>query len=620
MEWNTDYDPTDIERDRVFTGTRWTLVGGGRIDPIATVRDTGTGTLVRVGGQVDYATGTIIFKPETTIGMPRPRWATAEIGSERATSPGWTGVRTTFHTSFSGIDYIPIPATFVEGLEAYVEVRYRTTSAGNAATQSFSFTPGADLTPGYAEPLVPGSILLQVGSTLYVDRQGTLYSAIDRTTGAGVASGTVNYSTGTATFTVWPEGETNSGTVRSLLTSLARMPVDGVTFRTAAAPLRPGSFIVQFVALDDEDQQTVTVTAHTDGTLTGTRVAGQVDAATGVIALRFGEFVSAAGNESEPWYHPPAVLDDGTIWRPRMVFSDTIRYAAVAYSYLPLDANILGLDPVRLPQDGRVPIFRPGDFAVVGHTGKLGPVTVANGQTINCTRVRLSRIRVVGDDGVVIPTGFTTDLDAGTLSFTDVTGYSQPVTIEHRIEDLVQVSDVQISGQLAFTRALTHDYPAGSFVSSALVAGDLRARVSLVFDQQTWTGTWADAATGSVATATFNDVLHPITVTNAGAVTERWAIRFTNTTSFEVIGEHVGVIAIGSTSTDLAPINPAAGVPYFSLPAMGWGLGWATGNVLRFNTIGALTPAWIVRTIAQGPETVTDDAFTLLIRGDVDRP
>ena len=42
--------------------------------------------------------------------------------------------------------------------------------------------------------------------------------------------------------------------------------------------------------------------------------------------------------------------------------------------------------------------------------------------------------------------------------------------------------------------------------------------------------------------------------------------------------------------------------------------------MLRFNTTGSLFPVWVVRTIQQGPETVTNDAFTLLVRGDVDRP
>jgi hypothetical protein len=305
----------------------------------------------------------------------------------------------------------------------------------------------------------------------------------------------------------------------------------------------------------------------------------------------------------------------------RGVRADTLRYNAVGYSYLPLDADILGLDPVRLPADGRVPIFRPGSFAVVGNTDTVGPQTVSNGQTIDCGRVRLSRVRVIGDDGLVINTGYTTDLEAGTVTFTSVSGYSQPVTVEHRVEDLMLVSDAQINGQLTFTRAMTHNYPADtSYVSSALIAGDLQARVSVLFDQATWSNVFSDSVSGSSATGTFNDIAHPIQVSNIGALTERWAVVFTNTTTFNVIGEHVGVIGSGNTSLDFSVNNPATGQPYFTIPSVGWGTGWAAGNALRFNTVGAFFPVWVARTILQGPATVTDDSFTLLIRGDVDNP
>ncbi len=214
---------------------------------------------------------------------------------------------------------------------------------------------------------------------------------------------------------------------------------------------------------------------------------------------------------------------------------------------------------------------------------------------------------------------------AGTLTFTDVSGYSQPVTIEHRIEDMAVVRDVQISGEITFTRPLTHDYPLTnpptSFVSSALVAGDLQARVSHLFDQASWNGTsWLNAVSGSAATGTYNDVLAPILVTNKGAVTERWALVFTSTTAFNIVGEHVGVIGSGNTAADCSPINPATGSSYFTVQALGWGIGWSVGNILRINTVGAMTPVWVVRTVQQGPNTGVNHSFTLLARGDVDRP
>ena len=481
-----------------------------------------------------------------------------------------------------------------------VSVHYQ--EAGTAVTlETGTLTSGAlslDLTPRLRGSIVPGSLRFRIGSLVYIDRAGVLYHSVSPTTGSGTPAGTVNYTTGKVSVTSWPSGST-AFTLDAGLVNPGTPGVSVVFGRTASRPLKSQSFSISATALDGT---TITATSAGDGTITSALVNGEIDVETGVFKIAFGS------------------LDGGGLWVSKLVDPSTMRSNAVAYSYLPLDADILGLDPVRLPQDGRVPIFRAGDFAVVGHTDSVGPYTVTNGQTKDCGRVRLSRVRVIDNNGNVINTGYTANLEAGTVNFTDVAGYVQPITIEHRIEDMAQVSDVQINGQLSFTRSITHAYPTGSVVSSALVAGDLRARVSVLFDQATWTNVFSDALIGSVATGTFNDALAPIEVSNIGASTERWAVQFTNTTTFNVMGEHVGVIATGNTSTDCSPINPATGQPYFTIPALGWGSGWSVGNVLRFNTVGALFPVWVVRTIQQGPETVTNDSFVLLVRGDVDRP
>nr|WP_067286362.1 hypothetical protein [Marinobacterium profundum] len=80
----------------------------------------------------------------------------------------------------------------------------------------------------------------------------------------------------------------------------------------------------------------------------------------------------------------------------------------------------------------------------------------------------------------------------------------------------------------------------------------------------------------------------------------------------------MGQRAKGSTGADLAPINPVTGEPYFTLYAAGWGSGWASNNVLRFNTDAAHAPIWIARTTLSGTPTQEDDLFKLQIRGDAD--
>lgn len=504
--------------------------------------------------------------------------------------------------------------------------------------------------------LAPGARFTLGGIEHVGTATGQIVRDVDAASGAGTVAGAVDAALGRLRLTAWPAGAApvvaQWAAVQAPALSGLGTPllVDSVVFRTAVAPIRPGSFSVvgawaDGTAFNAQADSAGVIDSGGDpsGSMAGSPgVYGRIDYESGVVELRFGRQVAAdtplavgnvttiaptgAETQSGPTASPVGVADVTDLGVPGVARlrgdgarADSLRYNAAAYTYLPLDADLLGIDPVRLPSDGRVPIFRPGSFAVVGHTARRTQ-TVANGQTVNLARVRLSRVRVLGADGVAIQTGFSVDLEAGSVSFSNVAGYAQPVTIEDRIEDMVLVRDAQISGQLTFTRPITHAYPAGAHVSSALVAGDLQARVGALFDQATWTGAWDEVPAGNAATGTFNAALAPIVVTNRGAVTERWAVRFTNTTAFEVIGEHVGVIAQGNTATDCAPLNPATGTPYFQIPALGWGLGWSPGNVLRFDTVGALFPVWIARTIQQGPESVQDDVFSLNVRGDVDRP
>lgn len=569
-------------------------------------RDPGNGAVV-VCGTINYSTGVINVNTNPTVGITD---SAGPLVNVYAYFLNWQHAWNNYGSNKTRVAVVAALAT--------VNVHYSSTLPGAdsvSATVS-QYLARTRMVPNYSLK----GVGFALGSTRYSQlTDGTLVKDVLPGTGAGTPAGSVAGALGAVFINSWPTGAAPALTDwRGLIAP----PAVGVaapftafssTFRTASSPLRPASLSVIGTM---QDGTAFNVTAGTDGKINGTRVKGRVDYQYGLVELYF---VNPAGN-------PDLNVDlaflgiAGLATTPAdLVMLNSLRYNAVAYSYLPLDAELLGIDPVRLPSDGRVPIFRAGGFAVVGHTGKI-TATVANAQTIDCARVRLSRVRVVGFDGNVINTGYTADLEAGTVTFTNVTGYSQPVTIEHRIEDMAVVREAQISGEITFTRPLTHAYPLGSFVSSALVAGDLKSRVSILFDQQTWNGTtWLDAVSGAAATGTFNDILAPIVVSNRGALTERWALVFTNTTSYNIVGEHVGVIGTGSINENLAPLNPATGVPYFTIPALGWGLGWAVGNILRFNTVGAMSQAWVVRTVQQGPNTGIQHSFTLLSRGDVDR-
>lgn len=509
-----------------------------------------------------------------------------------------------------------------------VQVAYETDAVATTVSQELIAVPAPtlDLTPMVKDAIVPGGVRFTWAGKTYVDRAGQMYTDIDPLTNAGTLAGTIDYATGLVTLTYYQQGA-NTVSVKALLTRYGDWTIYQAYFRTPGAPIRPASLFVQATA--SVGGATLTATADANGTITGTQARGFVNSETGVVHIEWGKTVAdsslTAEEKAEPWYDPANVDGSGNIFKPTAVIPDTVKFNCVVLSFLPLDADILGLDPVRLPSDGRVPVYRVGDVVVVHHTDTAAfPNPTAAGETLNVGRVRLARVRVTDSNDLALdPALYTKDLDAGTVTLADpldLTGYVQPIQVHHTIEDMALLSDVEINGNLAITRQISHDFPVpGTWVSSAYIIQNLQARYAKLFHQATWTGEWSDTRIGNDTTAKYNDAQYPIAVTNKGVLQERWRIEFTGSTTFKVVGENVGQIAIGDTATQLSPPNPATGVPYFTIDPAGWGAGWSVGNVLRFNTIAANHPLWAARTVLQGQGTADYDQFRLQLRGDIDQ-
>lgn len=560
-----------------------------------------------ISGTINYATGAVALSSEATL-----RISTQTM--QYVPGPNWPSGGTVLASASYQQELVNTVAT------GNITATYRVDNDSAGATQTFNVTAPAvtlDILPAVTNSIVPGSLRLTIGSHAYVDRAGVLVKDPSVSTNSGTAAGSVNYTTGIVTLEDFPGNVAASASV-ICLTRRGDWLEFSLKFRISGAPIQPASLALRANRASDSVQ--ITADSAMNGDIGGA-ADGTVDFQFGIATVQFGAWVADSSLTSQQkleWWYDTDNIVSGNIFKPTLVFADTARYNAVAVSNLPLSAEVLGLDPVRLPVDGRVPVLRKGDVVVVHHTAATSPATVSNSQTVNLGRERVARVRVIGNDGNTITSGYTTNLDAGTVTFTNVSGYSQPVHIEHRIEDMALCSDAQINGELALTRPLTHDFPLGSYVSSALIAGDLHARVSVFFDQQTWTG-WYDTLQGSAATGTYNKTQYPVVVTNRGAIQERWEIIFTNSTTVNVIGETVGQIVTGhAIVNDLAPINPETGVPYFEIDATGWGAGWSAGNLVRMNTVAANYPVWVARTVLQGNPTVQSDQFTLGVRGDVD--
>lgn len=616
VQWNT---LTDVAVVGTYTRDQIAAMGiSTMVDPIQYAQDNGSGKLFmgeKEIGAVDYAAGEITFSPDVTVKLPKLRYSAFNSGGggfiTNSNAAQW-------RLNYAGIEYVNAPSVYPNDETGWVKIQFRAAGSATRIVKTVPFVVDFDLVPGLLAPIVPGSVVLQDSSGVPMSDSGA--GVMRELVKDGLLQrGTINYVTGRVRLTSWNAGVSSALRRASTITTLGENISSAYVFRTAAAPLRPGSLTVQFPGASGGTQ---VVTAGIDGTIAAPGVVGTVDFETGLVRLGFGSLVVAAGNEAEPWFDAANVQPDGKLFKPQPIVASALRYAAVAYAYLPMNADIIGIDPVRLPSDGKVSIFRAGSLCVVGHTKITAQLNVSNNQTINLARTRLSRVAVRDADGVNHLTGFTANLEAGTVTFTDVAAMTMPIVIEDRIEDMAVATDVQISGEITFNRALTHDYPKdGTYVSSALQASDRHARVSLVFAQQTWIDNlYADAPTGPGIPAKYDQSVSPIEITNAGGSTERWVLQFTSTSQFRVIGEHVGVIATGDINTVCAPINPATAKPYFTIKPLGWGQGWAIGNILRINTVGALYPFWVVRTIQPGPETGIEHSFSILARGDVNRP
>src|SRR5690606_41694610 len=114
-------------------------------------------------------------------------------------------------------------------------------------------------------------------------------------------------------------------------------------FRTSSAPHR--SACLQVTAVSADTEEIVADIADLNGNVTGgVIIHGTVDNQTGIVSLRF---------NTDP--------DDATGVTAVQVIAALVTYNGVVQSSMPMSAELLGLDPVRLPADGRVPVYREGD-------------------------------------------------------------------------------------------------------------------------------------------------------------------------------------------------------------------------------------------------------------------
>lgn len=569
----------------------------------------GAATGVNVfAGTINYATGEIVLTADDEVPQQIPTYGYVD-GRWQVT--GYTSQNVGF--------IIPASTTFA--------MEWQDDSAAEVAeTESSALPPiELDLLPLTADVIVPGAVAFDFGGRRYYDRGGTLYYDVDATNNNGTAAGSVDYDSGVATLTDWPAGGSPAVTLRSLLTRLVEPGAASIVFRTPGSPVQQGSLVMSAVTLAGD---TITGTTDVNGNITGAYMRGNINADTGVVRVEFGELVTAAGNESEPWYDADLIDGDGKIWRPLLVIPSQIKFGVVMFEYVQVSPTLLGLDPILLPNDGRVRIYRPGDQIVVMDE-RVVTVTPEAEDVTDLSRENLSQIEIRDADGVPVESvWYTLDLDAGTVTWSDtldLDAYTLPLSIRHRVDVRRGVLSVQHNGLIKLTAGIDRNFDAATtLVCSALVLAekygspDVQARIGLTFDQAAdEINIFRDELHGDPASASYNWAAFPIQLTNRGAITERFKLKFTGPSTVQVIGEYIGNVGTFDIGSDIAPINPMtvtldnpSGDPYFVIDKDGFGSGWGVNNIIRINTIGADPKVWFARCIQPSdPTDLPQDSY-----------
>ena len=407
-----------------------------------TVSDNGAGGLMMGGNlldgaSVDYATGRIVLPADSikvfAFGY-HDTVAQISSGAKPINIGGEEYQISNFSASFQGLKAVFRPSESVRAFERVETV----------PTMSFNVLRG-----GYAgSRAVENTWVFDADGVKLIERDGRIYKDFDHKTGTGTVVGAVNAQTGKITISD-ESVDPMKIKITAGIVAKPQLPIDNYVGRAPAAPMKPESFTVYCKDTDEEGQERVLVgRSGSDGEITGD-FSGNINYETGFFSI-----------DREDGFDP-----------------ESLRFNCVTQDNIPLDSSIIGIDSVRLPADGRVPVFRKGDMVVIGNRIKqeLGSA-FTGGQTVQLDRRNCDRICLVDAKGKhVLAEKYSYNLADGTITFAeplDLSDYTYPLTAAMAWEEENRITGVDISGRLKLQFAVSRDYPQEStYVSSALVSG-----------------------------------------------------------------------------------------------------------------------------------------------------
>lgn len=517
--------------------------------------DDGNGNITFDGvtvGSINYQTGVITFKASHSVTLQKPVYEEVAVNIGYA-SGNMASVGTVNETRLVRYDSTDVTLSYVGIVGDVIYLK----GVGAQKTETFT-TPNLVIDIKTDNDIALNSLVLAIGDKIYQENGDFIYVG-DKQVGSRLAK--------RVTLTEFDMAKPD---IKALIAKIANVDdrVKNLSFTTPR--LRPASLKLTVDGTNAVSDVSGNITLET-----GTKI-GTVNADKGIVTLAL----------------PTPARE--IIWQ------------AVSVVYMPIDTSIIKIDTVRLPPDGRVPIFRVGDDILISNRkiDNLGSA-FTGGQTINLSRADVDRICLNdADNKPVIADLWDYDLDTGSITFKpsiDLSAYKMPLSAVHTQEERNVITKVDIDGTLSLKFPNKRSYAIeDTFVSSMLLHDNLQVRVSVPFTQKAWKNIWSDKPDGEQLLNKLRLTDYPMILTDDGAITDRWLIKFISGSQFELYSEALGFVGKFDTLTNLAPINPATQKPYFTIDKRAFGgadaqqTPWAAQDVIRFNTWGTLVPVWVL--------------------------
>lgn len=173
---------------------------------------------------------------------------------------------------------------------------------------------------------------------------------------------------------------------------------------------------------------------------------------------------------------------------------------------------------------------------------------------------------------------------------------------EYHSNVTVVKNDLNVTITLEAGDSFSNSYASDVVVSSCILSGDIQGSVEF----------WAETSTAG----TYDETTYPVIVGAVGGIFQDWTITFSSSTAFDCVGNTVGSIGSGNTSSSFFPSNPAFAAPYFTLSPLGFGGTWAIGESITFRTNPFCYPVWFKKVVPSGASSYSGNNFNFRIVGE----